>query len=237
MIEVSINEAGYQKNKPIIQDIHFKIQPGELVGLLGPNGAGKSTTIQTMLNTLSDYDGKITYPDNVPRYAYIPEQPVYYEKLTMMEHFQLAADLFEMDAYTFKQRLERLLAIFKMKPHLHQFPMTFSKGMQQKVMIIQALLIQPPLYIIDEPFVGLDPHAIKNFTRLIQEELNKGASALMATHMLDTAERMCDRFLLMADGRLVADGTLEQLRAQVGVSDATVFDCFDYLLGSDSYET
>lgn len=112
---------------------------------------------------------------------------------------------------------------------MHHLPRAFSKGMQQKVMFAVAFLLQPDLYVIDEPFIGLDPRATKTLLQLLVEERRRGAAVLLSTHVLDTAEKICDSFLLLHDGRCVARGSLDQLRRQIGRENASLMDCFDVL--------
>ncbi|SEQ14583.1 ABC transporter ATP-binding protein [Piscibacillus halophilus] len=231
VIDININQAGYGKDEPIIQNINFSIKEGELVGLLGPNGAGKSTTIKSILETIDYMDGSVQFWDDSMRYAYIPEQPVYYDELTLWEHIQFTASMCEMSEEKMKDRVQPLLEIFRLNKVIHELPVTFSKGMQQKLMIILAFLIKPNLYIIDEPFIGLDPKAMKDFLRLLEHERANGAGVLMSTHMLDTAERICDHFILMSEGEVIAQGTLENILKAAGSNNVvSLLDSFEILM-------
>lgn len=231
VIDININQAGYGKDEPIIQNINFSIKEGELVGLLGPNGAGKSTTIKSILETIDYMDGSVQFRDDSMRYAYIPEQPVYYDELTLWEHIQFTASMCEMSEEKMKDRVQPLLEIFRLNKVIHELPVTFSKGMQQKLMIILAFLIKPNLYIIDEPFIGLDPKAMKDFLRLLEHERANGAGVLMSTHMLDTAERICDHFILMSEGEVIAQGTLENILKAAGSNNVvSLLDSFEILM-------
>lgn len=226
LMKVCIEAAGYESDAPTIRDIAFTVGPGELVGLIGPNGAGKSTTIKTILGLLRYVEGKI----DMPRYAYVPEHPIVYEDLTLWEHLEVAAAVYEMDRDTFEERAERLLELFRMGDVRHRLPGSFSKGMQQKLMLILGFLQRPDVYVVDEPFIGLDPRATKDLLDLLRSELERGAGALMSTHVLDTAEKICDRFVLIADGRVVAQGSLDDIRAASGLAGAALFDCFNKLV-------
>lgn len=231
VIDININQAGYGKDEPIIQNINFSIKEGELVGLLGPNGAGKSTTIKSILETIDYMDGSVQFWDDSMRYAYIPEQPVYYDELTLWEHIQFTASMCEMSEEKMKDRVQPLLEIFRLNKVIHELPVTFSKGMQQKLMIILAFLIKPNLYIIDEPFIGLDPKAMKDFLRLLEHKRANGAGVLMSTHMLDTAERICDHFILMSEGEVIAQGTLENILKAAGSNNVvSLLDSFEILM-------
>lgn len=191
--------------------------------MIGPNGAGKSSTIKTILGILKYLKGDV----KVSSYSYIPERPLFYEGLTVWEHFDFLLAMIEMDEKKFFTKAEHLLELFNLVRVKHQYPETFSKGMQQKVMLILAFLKEPDLYIIDEPFMGLDPKGIKTLLKLLEEEKKRGAGILMSTHVLDSAERFCDRFILISEGKLMVQGTLEEIRQKSGMEDASLFDCFD----------
>jgi ABC-2 type transport system ATP-binding protein len=138
--------------------------------------------------------------------------------------------VYELERPVFLERAEELLRLFRLEEVRHHLPGSFSKGMQQKLMLILGFLHRPNLYIVDEPFIGLDPRATKDFLELLRTEQARGAGVLMITHVLDTAERICDRFVLIAEGRLAAQGTLEDIRAASGMPGATLFDCFHHLV-------
>jgi ABC-2 type transport system ATP-binding protein len=227
VLQVDIRKAGYEASATVIRDVAFSIEAGELVGLIGPNGAGKSTTIKSLLGLIRYVDGQVTFAGEQKRYAYVPEQPVLYEYMTLWEHLQLAASAYELDEQTFLRRAELMLDRFRMSDERHKLPTGFSKGMQQKMMLIIGFLLQPDVYVVDEPFVGLDPRATRDFLELLQAERRRGAGVLMCTHVLDTAERICDRIILINGGSVVAQGTLEQVREQAGCApDAPLTDCF-----------
>lgn len=237
VLQVHIEEAGYEPNQATIKDIAFAIRPGELVGLIGPNGAGKSTTIKAIIGLLDYMKGTVAFKDERAPYAYIPEKPIMYDEMTLWEHLQLAAAAYEMDASDFELKANRLLAHYRLDHVNHKYPGQFSKGMQQKMMLILSFLIRSDLYIVDEPFVGLDPHATKDFLHMLDEERERGAGVLMSTHVLDTAEKICDSFILLTEGAIVAQGTLQHIREQCDMPHASLFDCFHHLSrpeGADS---
>lgn len=228
----NITKAGYSKAEPVLRDIEFNIQPGELVGLIGPNGAGKSSTIKSLLGVMDHIDGEI----KINNYAYIPERPFFYPGLSLKEHFDFLLSTLQMDEKVFTERLNAMLEAFQLKHVLHKYPEKFSKGMQQKVMILFAFLKEPEIHIIDEPFMGLDPKVIRMLLEMIQREKERGAGILMSTHVLDTAEKICDRFLLISEGRLIAEGTLAQIQEQSGLKGSSLFDCFHILTERDADE-
>ena len=231
MLQVDIEYAGYSEKEMVIQDISFSIQPGELIGLIGPNGAGKSTTIKTIIGMMKHWKGNLDFGKDSARssYSYIPEQPILYDELTLWEHLELAAAAYGMDRASFEKEAHHLLDKFRLQEAKHLLTTGFSKGMQQKTMLMLCFLIKPDLYIVDEPFIGLDPRAIQTFLHFLEEERRRGAGVLMSTHVLDTAERICDSFILIDQGRIVAKGTLGQIRTQCGLPEATLFECFNQL--------
>jgi len=231
LLKVDIRHAGYSKNNSVIGDISFSLCQGDLVGLIGPNGAGKSTAIKAILQLLPYMEGEILFCGERRKYAYITEQPVFYEELSLWEHLELAAAAYALPGDKFVQKAEELLTLFHLQKVKHNLPVSFSKGMQQKVMLILGFLIDPDVFIVDEPFVGLDPRATKDFLALLDLARKQGAGVLMSTHVLDTAERICNSFVLLADGKSVSQGSLEQIRLECGLPGASLFDCFDHLLG------
>lgn len=230
VLEVDIDEAGYEPGRPRIHDIHFQVAEGELLGLIGPNGAGKSTTIKTVMGLLKDAKATVKIAGDPPRYAYVPEQPVYYEDLTLWEHLDLAAAAFGIEEEHFEKQAARLLQQFGMDHVRDGLPGGFSKGMKQKMMLMIGFMAQPDIYIVDEPFIGLDPRATKDFLKLLNQERQRGAGILMSTHVLDTAEKICDSFVLISGGRVTSQGSLEDIRSSAGLPGASLFDCFDVLI-------
>ncbi|WP_370295049.1 ABC transporter ATP-binding protein [Rossellomorea marisflavi] len=227
ILSTIIQEAGYGHDDLILQDISFEVGKGELVGLIGPNGAGKSTTIKTILGLMKHVKGTV----EISPYAYIPERPIFYERLTMREHIDFLYTTIGGEPAAFEEKVTNLVSYFRLTHVLHHYPDQFSKGMQQKMMLILAFLKEPDLYIIDEPFMGLDPTAVKKLLGLLEKERERGAGVLMSTHILDTAERICDRFVLVAEGKMIVEGDLEDIRRKSGLPDGTLFDCFDALTG------
>lgn len=227
--------GGYKRNQPILHDLHFHIESGEIVGLIGLNGAGKSTTIKHILGLLEPFageikiDGKTFHEDSLQyraSYSYIPETPILYDELTLWEHLELTAMAYGIDKMEFTERAEVLLKEFRMEKMRKWFPSHFSKGMRQKVMIMCAFLVEPKLYIVDEPIVGLDPVGIKSFLDLMKSMSDSGSGVLMSTHILATAERYCDRFIILHQGRIVLKGTLEEMRDKLGMEGATLDDIY-----------
>ena len=226
--------GGYFGNT-VLKDVEFTVNDGELVGLIGLNGAGKSTTIQEIIGLLSPYKGQVLLdevsisqdPENYrKKIGFIPEQPSLYEALTLREHIEVTALAYDVAIDVAMRRAEKLLKTFRLSDKLDWFPANFSKGMKQKVMIICAFLTEPSLYIIDEPFLGLDPLAINDLIDLMLTMKKSGASILMSTHILSTAEKFCDKFIVLHEGRVIADGNLATLRQQFGLPKASLDDIY-----------
>lgn len=234
VLEVNNVTGGYTK-KPVLHDLNFSIGKGELVGLIGLNGAGKSTTIKHIIGTMNATHGEIRLEGKTMKedpaiyrssFSYIPETPVLYDELTLMEHLKLTAMAYNLDSSVFEARKDALLKEFRMEKRLNWFPAHFSKGMRQKVMIMCAFLVSPSLYIIDEPFVGLDPLGIQSLLDQMKARKEEGASVLMSTHILSTAEKYCDRILLLHNGKIRAQGTMDDLRAVFNMPYATLDDLY-----------
>ncbi|MEF3313685.1 ABC transporter ATP-binding protein [Paenibacillus sp. GYB004] len=229
LLHVNIEQAGYDEQESVIQGVSFTLEAGQLVGLIGPNGAGKSTTIKAILGLIKKTTGEIRFGGPQGTYAYIPEHPILYEELTLWEHLELAAAAYGLTEELFRERAEELLTRFKLGGSKHHLTTSFSKGMQQKVMLILGFLTKPDVYIVDEPFIGLDPKATKELLDSLNDERQRGAAILMSTHVLDTAERICDSFVLLDAGRVVAKGDLDAIRQSCGKPEATLFECFHTL--------
>lgn len=220
---------------PVIKDVSFTVEEGEIVGLIGLNGAGKSTTLKHIIGLLQAHSGDIringiTMAQDKDRYrkeiGYIPETPVLYEELTLKEHIAVTALAYGLEEEEAMNRALPLLKMFRLDTRLDWFPAYFSKGMKQKVMIVSAFLIDPSVLIIDEPFIGLDPLGIRDMLLLIEDAKEDGVSVLMSTHVLATAEKYCDRFVIIHEGKILVEGTLEELRAHFHMEDAALDDIY-----------
>ena len=244
-VKVEHLTGGYGK-KPVIKDLNFELEKGEIVGLMGLNGAGKSTTIKHMLGLINPMEGKLSISnikinEDIENYrrklSYIPESPVIYDELTLEEHIEMTAMAYQLSREEAMRRAKPLLKVFRLENELKVFPSHFSKGMKQKVMIICAFIVDPELYIIDEPFLGLDPLGIQSMLDLMVEKRNENRTVLMSTHILATAERYCDRFIILDKGEIVAFGNLDELREQTGLKDKTLDDIYIHVTqGSSAYE-
>ncbi|MGS2777992.1 ABC transporter ATP-binding protein [Robertmurraya sp. GLU-23] len=243
LLQLSNITGGYTRN-PVLKDISFDVKANEIVGLIGLNGAGKSTTIKHIIGLMEPQSGDITINGKAihtskeeyrREFTFVPETPILYDELTLDEHLRLTAMAYGLDEKTFQERKETLLKEFRMSKRLKWFPAHFSKGMKQKVMIMCAFLVQPSLYIVDEPFVGLDPLGIQSLLDLMKKMKESGAGILMSTHILATAERYCNRFVILHEGKVRAKGTLAELREQFSMPDATLDDLYIQLTKEEDY--
>ena len=245
MLEIKGLTGGYV-NIPVLKDISFTVGNGELVGLIGLNGAGKSTTINEIIGLLTPYKGEILIDgaklqDSPTAYrekiGFIPETPSLYEELTLREHIETVAMAYNVEQKVAFARVEKLLTMFRLKEKLDWFPVHFSKGMKQKVMIICAFVVDPSLFIVDEPFLGLDPLGIRTLLQVLKEKKEKGAAILMSTHVLDTAEKYCDRFIVLHEGKVIAQGDIEGLRATSNIEETSLEEIYFALTtGDDAHE-
>lgn len=205
-----------------VDDLSLHIEKGKLFGFIGPNGAGKTTTIGLMTGILAPTEGAVTiggydmatHPIEAKRLlGYVPDEHDMYDRLTGIEYLRFMADLFSVPASVRKERMEHYLELFELKDAIGQQVKGYSRGMKQKLTVIGALIHQPPIWVLDEPMVGLDPRA----SHILKEEMRRhceaGNTVFFSTHVLEVAERLCDEIAIIDHGRLVAQGTLEELRA------------------------
>lgn len=234
LVEVEHLTGGYTK-RPVLKDISFAIEEKQIVGLIGLNGAGKSTTIKHITGLMHPKQGTIKINGHQlvedtetyrKQFSYIPETPVLYEELTLKEHLELTGMAYGISEEELQARMKPLLKEFRLEKKLNWFPAHFSKGMKQKVMIMSAFLIEPKLYIIDEPFVGLDPLGIQSLLNWMDEMRSKGASILMSTHILATAEKYCDTFIIIHQGEIRAEGTLKDVQTNFEMPGASLDEIY-----------
>jgi len=227
--------GGYNPRRPVLHGLSFDVRPGEMVGLIGLNGAGKSTAIKHILGLLAPSNGMIrvkgqplAHSEEAYRrtYAYVPESPLVYEELTVREHLRFAAMAYEVDGARLEKETASLAALFQMENKLDTLPSHLSKGMRQKLMLMAAFLVHPELYLIDEPFLGLDPLGIRALLELLDARKKSGAGILLCSHILSTIEHYCDRFVLLHEGRVLAYGTADELCKQAGLPGAGIEDVF-----------
>ena len=223
MIEVSHYSKRYGTHLAVA-DLSFTVRPGAVFGLLGSNGAGKTTTIRALVGLTRPTSGTVRVQGfDVWRepvrakaaFGYIPDRPYLYGKLTARELLRFVGDLYRVPNAA--PEIDRWLEFFRLTDFGNELLETYSHGMRQKVAIVAALLPDPPVLIVDEPMVGLDPHAARQVRELFRGHADRGRTVLLTTHSLPLAEAVCDRLVVLDRGRVLGEGTLDDLRAQTGI--------------------
>jgi ABC-2 type transport system ATP-binding protein len=212
-------------DRPAVDGLALHVRAGEFYALLGPNGAGKTTTLRMIAGLLRPDAGTIRVtgidaladPVAAKRVmAWISDEPMIYDKLTPQEYLEFIAGLWGVDPAVAAPRAQELLDWLDLAPHAQQRCESFSKGMRQKVALAGALVHDPQVIILDEPLTGLDAGSARQVKSVLRERVRAGGTIVMTTHILEVAERMADRIGVIAHGRLIAEGTLEELRLQAG---------------------
>jgi ABC-2 type transport system ATP-binding protein len=222
-------------DRPAVDALDLTIYGGEFYSLLGPNGAGKTTTLRMVAGLLRPDAGSI-HVDGVDALAdpvsakqitaWLSDEPMIYDKLTPFEYLEFVAGLWRIDAAPSQMRAEELLGWLGLEPHAHERCEGFSKGMRQKVALAGALVHDPKLIILDEPLTGLDAGSARQVKNVLKERVRAGGTVIMTTHILEVAERMADRIGVIAHGRLIAEGTLDELRRLTGKAANSLEDTF-----------
>lgn len=216
--------------KRAVDDLSLHILPGEIYGFIGHNGAGKTTTIKAACGILQ-YDSGEIYVDGISikenplecksKLAYIPDNPDLYEFMTGIQFLNFVADIFGVSASDRQSRIRRYADAFELTAHLAQPVSAYSHGMKQKLAIISALIHEPKLIIMDEPFVGLDPKASHLLKEIMREICDGGGAIFFSTHVLEVAEKLCDKVAIIKGGRLIKSGTMEEVKGDTSLE--TVF--------------
>ncbi len=224
--------------RPAVDRLDLKVRRGELYALLGPNGAGKTTTLRMVAGLLAPDAGRIEVfgvdlgrdPAAAKRsMAYLPDDPMLYAKLKPTEYLEFVAGLWGIEAIDAEPRARRLLDWLDLTAHAHELTEGFSRGMKQKLALAGALIHEPRLLILDEPLTGLDAAAARQVKDLLLAHVAGGGTVILTTHILEVAERLAQRIGIIEHGRLIAEGTLDQLRAQS--QGGTLEDVFLHLTG------
>ena len=210
----------YPGGKRAVDGLSLSVDAGEICAFIGHNGAGKSTTIRAVCGVMDFDEGEIRI-DGISvredplackrRIAYLPDQPALYPFMTGDQFIALTADLYGVGAKERAERTERYAAMLGMTDSLGELIGSYSHGMRQKTAVIAALVHQPRLMVLDEPFVGLDPEAAYHLKRVMRELCDQGSAIFLSTHVLEVAQKLCDRVVMIRDGRLVAQGTMEEV--------------------------
>lgn len=224
----------YYSGIKAVDDLSFDLRPGEIVGLLGPNGAGKTTTLRCICGILRPDDGVITAGEHdlhsresaaKQLMAFVPETPNPYDLLTVREHIKFIAMCYNtLDVY--EATIDELLTRFDLKEKENDFSVTLSKGMKQKLMIACAFVHRAKIFLFDEPTLGLDPKSQFTLKTELYRLRSEGATLLVSTHQLDTAEKLCDRVIIMQKGKKLAEGTLGELQQQATMKGNSLEEVF-----------
>ncbi|MFO7558667.1 MAG: ABC transporter ATP-binding protein [Desulfobacterales bacterium] len=218
-----------------VSELNLAVPPGEIFGFIGPNGAGKTTTIKMMGGLILPTSGSIkicgidmkTHPEEAKRnIGFIPDRPYLYEKLTGMEFMRFIGDLYLVEEELFLPKTENLLTMFSLIDWADELIESYSHGMKQRLIMAAALLHDPKLIIVDEPLVGLDPEGIKMVRGLFRQLTEAGKSIFMSTHTLKVAEDICDRIGIINRSRLIAIGTIDELRQKAETEEKDLEDVF-----------
>ena len=215
-------------DKKAVDDRSLHIRPGEIYGFIGHNGAGKTTTIKSCAGILQFEQGEITIDGRSVKtdplgckqlLAYIPDNPDLYEFLSGIKYLNFVADIFGVSKQDREARIEKYADLFDLTGDLAQPISAYSHGMKQKLAIISALLHDPKLIIMDEPFVGLDPTAAYQVKGIMQEHCERGGAIFFSTHVLEVAEKLCDKVAIIKQGRLIASGTMDEVKGDQSLED------------------
>lgn len=220
MLEIRHYSKTYGGGKKAADDVTLSVESGDICGFIGHNGAGKSTTIRAVVGVLDFTEGEIFIDGHSVKdeplackkvTAYIPDNPDLYENLTGIQFLNFVADVFELSAFDREERIKKYADLFEITDALGDLISSYSHGMKQKVAIISALIHEPKLLVLDEPFVGLDPKASFTLKEIMREMCREGTAIFFSTHVLDVAEKLCNKVAIIRKGRIIASGTMEEL--------------------------
>ena len=220
VLEIKNYSKTYNGTKKAADDISITVESGDIYGFIGHNGAGKSTTIRAVVGVLDFTDGDILIDGHSVKKepleckritAYIPDNPDLYENLTGIQYLNFIADIFGVDTATRKNRIKEYADKLEITDALGDSISSYSHGMKQKVAIIAALIHEPKLMVMDEPFVGLDPKAAFMLKEIMHEMCAKGSAVFFSTHVLDVAEKLCNKVAIIKEGKIITKGTMEEL--------------------------
>lgn len=221
MIEIKNVSQSYEKEKKIINNINLKIEDGTVFGFIGPNGAGKTTTIEMITGVLNIDEGDILIDgksitkqplEAKKQFGFVPDSPEMFEKLTGIEYLNFIGDVYKVSAKERLEKVKKLAEEFGIGNSLKDRIQSYSHGMKQKLLIISVLLYNPKNWILDEPMTGLDPKASYTLKKLMKEHSQKGNTVFFSTHVLEVAEKICDKIAVIDKGKIIFVGTCEELK-------------------------
>ena len=220
MLEIKNYTKSYGEGKKACDNVSLNVEGGDIFGFIGHNGAGKSTTIRAVVGVMDFTDGEIYINGHSVKTeameckkvtAYIPDNPDIYENLTGIQYLNFVADAFDISVEDRKSRIKEYAERFEITDALGDLISSYSHGMKQKVAIISALIHEPKLLVLDEPFVGLDPKAAFTLKTLMKELCDRGSAVFFSTHVLDVAEKLCNKIAIIKAGKIIACGNIEEL--------------------------
>ena len=227
MIEVKNYGKSYS-GKKAVDNISFTVEDGEIYGFIGHNGAGKTTTIKSIVGILNFEEGEILINgvsiakspiECKKQIAYVPDTPCVYENLKGIEYLNFIADIFELSKEVRLDKFKKYSDLFGMTNYLGDEISTYSHGMRQKIVMIAALIHEPKILVLDEPFVGLDPKAVFDLKEVMKELCKNGTSIFFSTHILDVAEKLCDKVAIIKDGKIVKIGSMEEIKGDTSLEN------------------
>jgi len=220
MLEIKNYSKSYGEGKKAADNVSLTVESGDIYGFIGHNGAGKSTTIRAVVGVLDFTEGEIFIDGHSVKdepmackrvTAYIPDNPDLYENLTGIQYLNFVADVFGLSASEREESIRKYADLFEITDALGDLISSYSHGMKQKVAIISALIHKPRLLVLDEPFVGLDPKASFTLKEIMHDMCSRGTAVFFSTHVLDVAEKLCNKVAIIKKGRIIASGTMEEL--------------------------
>lgn len=221
MIEIKNVSLSYVKNQKVIDDIKFEVEDGTVFGFIGPNGAGKTTTIEMITGVLNIDEGDILIDgksitknplEAKKQFGFVPDTPDVFEKLTGIEYLNFIGDIYDVPSEVRFEKVKELAEVFGISKHLKDRIQSYSHGMRQKLLIISVLLHNPKNWILDEPMTGLDPKASYTLKQLMKEHAKKGNTVFFSTHVLEVAEKLCDKIAVIDKGKIIFVGTCEEIK-------------------------
>src|SRR5690625_322070 len=229
-------------NNDVLKGIDLEVYKGQIIGYIGPNGAGKSTTLKIMLGMLDGYEGTVEiFGEDISngdvsykrKIGYVPENADLYDNLTACEYLTFIGELYGIDRQAAEEKSLQLLDQLEMADVFHQRISSFSKGMRQKVLFVSSLLHNPDLIFLDEPLSGLDANSVMIIKEIMEQLKAQGKTIFYSSHMMDVVERISNRIVLIADGKIAADGTFEELQAEG--KEGSLEEIFNQLTGFEGH--
>ena len=237
MLELKQYSLEYKKGEKVIDKLSLSVKEGDIYAFVGRNGAGKTTTIKSivginhitegdiLLDGISILNNPIAYKSKI---AYIPDSPILYDHLTGIQYLHFIADMYDLSEKKRDTLIHQYATYFDMLDDLNDFISCYSHGMKQKLVLISAFIHDPKLYVLDEPFVGLDPKATFTLKKILKEKAEEGKIIFFSTHVLDVAEKICNKIAILKDGKLVVDGHMKKI-----IKDKTLEELFMELVVND----